>query len=288
MICSESKTLILMARTVRCSVLALAVLLLSHSVSAKSASQVQLLTQSIRKMATESKLRSIAVADLVAKSGNASPEGLYFSDLIHLYLDEPPKKWSMIHRDAVSSFLRAHKMEPLDVRARDVIQQLGEVLRTDAILTGDVNAGPENFVIDLSLVRVSDGGVIGTATAVIPADPFYRSLQTYPTPPKVSEIVPLPTKGVHAAEPLDFPAPQFRGPADAKSEGTGGVTRVLLQFTISAEGRIASVRVNKESAVEFAEIAWRSCRAWRFKPAVDRTGAPVATQFLLDVMFRFN
>jgi TonB-like protein len=252
---------------------------------AKLASPVQTLSETLRKRAAESKVKSLAVADFVTTGGSASPEGLYFADLLYSYLDEPPKRFTLLHRDAVGHFLDVHNIAPGSLATANILEQAGESLGAGVILTRTVGAGEQSLVIHALLIRVADGNVIGDASTVIPQDAFNRTLRTHPEPPKLSTIISVTDKGVHAPEFLDLPAPQFRGPADAKNSGSETTFMVSLLLTISAEGRLASLQVGKGGGPEFSEIAWRSARAWRFKPGVDRSGTPVALQIPMQVIF---
>jgi len=85
------------------------------------------------------------------------------------------------------------------------------------------------------------------------------------------------------------PEPRFGGigippyPPDAKREGIEG--SVILQVFIGRDGEVKKVRIVKEPGGGLGEVAQRAMMKERWKPALDKTGAPVDT--VITYSYRF-
>jgi TolB-like protein len=252
--------------------------------SADSHSQIQIVSNALRKHLADARIRAVAVADFSTTSGATSGEGLYFGDILHLYLAESSKKHDVVARDAVAHFLDARKLVLSDLESAETLKQLGDSLHVEAILTGSVAREAQHLVVVASVKSTADGATIASEKILIVSDSFFDSLRSYPSAETPTSISQLTDRGVRPPEFLDVPAPQFRGPADS-TMGVRGDAAILLNLLISTEGRVANLKVVKGAGPEFADVAWRAVRAFRFRPALDRTGKPVAVVLPMQVFF---
>jgi hypothetical protein len=257
---------------------------LAPTAGANSHSQIQILSTVLRKRLAQAKVQSLAVADLSPRESTTSGIGQYFGDILHLYLAEPPRKQNVIARDAVAHFLDARKLALSDLESLQTLKELGDFLHAEAVLTGSVVREAQQLIVVASVKRTADGSVIASEQVLIPTDAFFDSLRNYPEAETPASISRLTDSGVRPPAFLDIPAPQFRGPADG-TMGVRGDAAILLNLVISAEGRVTNLKVVQGAGPEFADVAWRSMRAFRFKPALDRTGQPVAVVIRMQVFF---
>jgi TonB family protein len=78
------------------------------------------------------------------------------------------------------------------------------------------------------------------------------------------------------------PNPQFdRGELNGQSAGT-----VQLMIVIDANGRASDITVKKEFSRELDQDAINAVKHWKFKPATDVDGKPVATRTPVEIVFR--
>jgi TonB family protein len=243
---------------------------------------VEELSKDLRHKISEGKLSSVVVADLLSPDGTPAAEGIYFADLISLYLAQHPKKFAVIDRDVLSHTLAAHKLTTADLASTESLNRVGLDLHVDAFALGTVEISAQRLVLDVSIKRALDGNVITEAKVVIDQSPFYASLSLYPLAQRPNVAFPPGAKDIRPALCLDCPAPQFRGPDGANSSST---TVILLGLVVSAEGRVVDVQVVRGAGPEFRDIALRAIRAWRFKPATNKAGQPVAFVVPMDVTF---
>jgi TonB family protein len=78
------------------------------------------------------------------------------------------------------------------------------------------------------------------------------------------------------------PSPEY--PKAAKSKHVEGT--VVLQVVVQPDGSAADIQVVKSPDPDFAEKAVEAVEKWRFRPARDRDGQPVATRVPIEVTFR--
>jgi periplasmic protein TonB len=90
------------------------------------------------------------------------------------------------------------------------------------------------------------------------------------------------TNGVGIPVCLYCPIPQYSDEArKAKYQGT-----VVLQVTITTDGRAINISVVKGPGLGLEEKAIEAVKGWKFKPAVGPGGKPVATIVPIEVTFR--
>jgi TonB family protein len=260
------------------------VFLLAPSCGASSRLPLEDLSKDLRHKISDGKLNSVVVADLLSPDGTPAAEGIYFADLISLYLAaQPPRKFTVIDRDVLSHKLAVHKLTMADLTSTETLNRVGLDLHVDAFALGTVEVSAQRLVLDVSIKRALDGNVITEAKIAIDQSPFYASLSSYPFTQRPNVAFTPGAKDIRPALCLECPPPQFRGPADGANSSSTAV--ILLGLIVSAEGRIVDVQVVRGAGPEFRDIALRAIRAWRFKPATNKAGQPVAFTVPMDVTF---
>src|SRR2546427_287468 len=126
--------------------------------------------------------------------------------------------------------------------------------------------------------RISDGRLLGSENAAVERSAFFDSLTMYSATPTLAEPQRVGGNGVTPPECLDCPVPQFRHRADASS-------RAMLSVGVSSEGRVVAVKVLRGAGPEFADEAWGMLRVFRYNPAHDRSGHPVAVSIFVEIFF---
>jgi TonB family protein len=82
--------------------------------------------------------------------------------------------------------------------------------------------------------------------------------------------------------PQKIASPEY--PADMIFGEIGG--EVIIEFSVSAKGRVSSIRIVKSGGEDFEHSVEATAKAWRFSPAVDpTTGKPVAVVMRCSVVF---
>jgi TonB family protein len=257
---------------------------LSPSAAAAPRSPVSQLSAVLKHYLTENKVRSVVVADFTDSAGKLLPEGIYFADLLDLYLAEPPRKFALVGRDRLGHELQQRKLSPADLTSPETARLLCNSIPVDAVVYGTVNTNGEELLLRASVRRASDLAVIASEQISLQQSEFYRSLVSYPNYLTPREVFGAGEKGINFPECEDCPAPQFRSTADARTDRSR-TAAVLLGLVITEEGRVANVKVLQGAGPEFTDMAWRAVRAFRFKPARNKAGENVAAAIPMQVFF---
>jgi protein TonB len=72
-------------------------------------------------------------------------------------------------------------------------------------------------------------------------------------------------------------------PQDAKEEGVEGI--VVLDAVLTQEGIVRDTRVMKGEDTRLVDAAQAAVGQWRFEPALDANGEPVAVIFTVTIRF---
>lgn len=88
-------------------------------------------------------------------------------------------------------------------------------------------------------------------------------------------------EGITPPRVVEKPAPAYT--AEAKAARIQGV--VILQATIDERGTVERVEILKGLPLGLGEAAAETVRRWRFEPARDRAGEPIAVTYNLTVNF---
>jgi hypothetical protein len=265
------------------SILLLLLIACPFSVAA-SKSPISDFSTSFKRRLSESKVKSLVIADFTDPAGKPVPHGIYFADLLHLYLAEPPKKIILVNRELLGHQLELHKLSLADLAQSEKLRLLHDSVPAESIALGTVDETPQQVLLRVFVRRISDQTLVADQQVAIPQSDFYRSLVSYPNHLVPSDVFRAGEKGVSQPECEDCPAPQFRGPADGRLEKSGN-TNVLLGLVITEEGRVARVKVLRGAGPEFEDLAWRNLRVFRFKPARNKLGRSVAAVIQMEVSF---
>jgi hypothetical protein len=258
--------------------------ILSPLSAAASKSPIPDFSASLKRRLSESKVKSLVIADFTDSAGKPVPQGIYFADLLNLYLAEPPRKFTLASRDLLAHQLQLRKLSPADLMSRETFDLLHDLVPAEALASGTVDVTSQQILLRVFVRRISDQTLVADQQITMQQSEFFRSLASYPEHLTPSETYRGGVKGIEPPECEDCPAPQFRGPADGKLEKSRN-TAILLGLVITEEGRVARVKVLHGAGPEFEDIAWRNLRVFRFKPARNKAGHNVAAAIQMQIFF---
>lgn len=252
--------------------------------AATSKSPISDFSTSLKRRLSENKVKSLVVADFTDPAGKPVPEGIYFADLLHLYLAEPPKKLTLANRDLLAHQLELRKLSSADLTSAETLHLLRDSIPSEALAFGTVDTTPQQILLKVSVKRISDQALVADQQITIQQSDFFKSLVSYPKYLTPSEVFRAGEKGIDPPECEDCPAPQFRSPADGMPKKSQNTT-ILLGLVITEEGRVARVKVLQGAGPEFEDMAWRNVRVFRFKPARNKAGRNIAAVIQMQVFF---
>ncbi len=117
--------------------------------------------------------------------------------------------------------------------------------------------------------------------------PVPAPVETAPLPQNIEQAPAAGGPAVQAPAPLADQSPSPRYPAEAMRRGDAGT--VVLQVAVDAEGRPASIDIAARSGSrDLDRAAVEAVSRWRFEPARDAAGNPVAGRLSVPIDFKLR
>ena len=224
--------------------------------------------------------RTVIVLDLEGPNEEDSPLGTLLADHISETLKELPGL-KMIDRPEIPGALWKLKLSDKELRKWENVRKLCKRLGAKVVVRGKFDRSQSTLTIGLHASAVSEREEsVGTATGTIALTQEMVSL--------LSERLNAPhvfhpgKDGVGYPKCTFCPVPRYSDEARArKVEG-----QVLLQVTITTEGRATNIVVLRRAGYGLDERAIETVRKWKFEPAPGPDGKPVPVRVPIQITFR--
>jgi TonB family protein len=235
---------------------------------------------------------TILVANFIGPSGSTSRLGIQLADSLSAELAAQAHGIQIVDRSRLREFLDRERIPSNLLKDRDAARWLASQLKADVVLTGTIEQLGDRWNLLTELLNLSDKGIgPQEATWLTIADPqsSLESLEPYeeegpaasPSVAKGTTPSRVGVNGVGVPECIYCPPPLYTDTAQKlKFNGT-----VVLQVTVSEEGRAEDISVVKGLPFSMTEQAIKAVRGWEFKPATDGK-EPVAVRVPIEITFR--
>jgi TonB family protein len=244
-------------------------------------------TAEFAKKLQKEKPHRIAVADFTASDGSPSDQGDYFASCVTSSLTYHVKKLPVADHDAFQSSLAKQKLAPHDLDSPEGLRRLGAHINVDFVIIGSIDDGPGIYTIRIIAHKVADASTVIEKTIVLQRTEFTDSLsKAFPPPTDYPVLKALPPAsamgGAQMPTCLYCPTPSYNDQArQSKVQGT-----VILEVLISSQGQVVRAHPIKLLGRGLDERAFDEIKGWRFKPALNSDGTPVAMIVPIEVTFR--
>jgi TonB family protein len=227
-------------------------------------------------------VRRVFILDFEDPEGKVTPFGAWLAEQL---ASVPGNPWAPIEieddRSAIAALLKlsGESGEPGGVTGDKAIA-IGFALRATPV-TGSYSAGDNG--IGVKLVAFTACGAAQVIGKIAMTDEM-KSHLTVPLDSLVpSDGIFEPGRGGISEPRCEYcPNPTYTNEAtEQRTEGT-----VNLLIVVNAEGRATTVSIVKKLGNGLDEAAAEVIRTWRFKPAVNVDGKPVATRVPVEITFR--
>jgi TonB family protein len=233
--------------------------------------------------------KKVVVADFRGVNGKSVPLGAWLGDQFSAALVKAGPGLEIIDRAKLKAALEGKSLFPPDSGALDpeAARILCYSLGAEIVVAGSI--GPAERAVGITLDSLDachpeKRQRIKLTRGKIPLNPEMEALLSEPL-----ESLLLPGgiwKGGQggSGEPscVRCPSPTFSDEAvKRKVEGV-----VVMEVTVTAEGRVRDIRVIKSVGQGIDEIAVDAVRDWKLKPAVGPDGTPVPARAMIEVTFR--
>ena len=231
----------------------------------------------------------ILVANFTLPSGATSQLGMQLADAFAMELASQQNAIQIIERSRLQTYLEQERIPATQLNNEKAIRWLGMRLGATAVLTGTTEDQGASVHVQVSLLSCDTqeaGPVEGfsfpdsdSRTGLTPVDSFPKTSSSSDQS-SIPLVLRAGVDGVTSPSCLYCPNPDYTNPArEAKYNGT-----VLLDATVSAEGRAIGARVVRGVPFGLNEAAIKAVHDWQFKPAT-REGEPVTCTVMIEVTY---
>jgi len=248
------------------------------------------LTSKLVKELVGSGIKTIVVFDLTGPDGQFLPFGAWLADRISDGI--AGKQIRIVDRARLDSEMHLRHLQQQDVSNAELRSSISQSLGADGFIGGSFGPFKDQIGVTLAMWRTTETNAAMTFRFVsmvngkMPLDSEARSHLTVPLESLTPNdgIYRAGYAGRTVAKCESCPPPQFPAAALWKiKKGT-----VVTMIVISAEGRVSDVKIVESPDRELNTEAIRAIQSYKYKPALDPDGEPVAVRMPFTVDFRIR
>lgn len=233
--------------------------------------------------------KKVAVFDFVGPGQSITALGTKLADDFSRALSQSDGHLHVEDRNDV-----AHRMKEMDYGPEDSLNSesvltFATLFKVDAAVLGMIERDGDQVRILVRALQIGRKGatVIDSRSATMAvSDESAKLMQTYIAGPEsnadVDKSFPVAGKGGYSFPGcLYCPQPQYSHAAlDAKLQGT-----VMVIAVVTADGRATNIKAIKPLAYGLTDNAIQAIEQWKFEPAKDPDGRPIAVRQIIEVTF---
>ena len=227
----------------------------------------------------------VIFADLKGPNGEIHPAGMWLADRL---TDSFSTEFPGLQVIARPQTQNASDVANQTVRPEDALEaarKWANDLGADVVVTGTFARGSDGILVSLSAQTTSGPSkTLAQADVIVPYSDAIAALSPRPIPAQKSTIPRAGVGGVGVPACIYCPPPGYSAEGRAANyEGS-----VVLQVTVTAEGRATDIVIVKDPGRELGQKAVEAVRTWRFKPAKDASGKLVTVTVPIQVTFHVS
>jgi TonB family protein len=238
-----------------------------------------------------SRKKKVAVADFRAVNGKSVPLGTWLADQFSVALAKAAPGLEIIDRARLKAAIEGRPLFREDSPTLDpeTARILCHSVGAKIVVAGSI--GPAERAVGLTLDSL-DACHLEKLQSIKPTrgkTPLNQEMEALLPEPLESLLLPggiwKAGKG-GASDPscIECSSPRFSDEAvERKVQGA-----VLMEVTVTTEGRVRDIRVLKSLGYGLDEIAVDTVRNWKLRPAVDPDGTQVPARTFIEVSFRLR
>ena len=247
---------------------------------------IEELASTLAEQIAKSGKKKVVVTDLEGPGAKPVPLGAWLADQLSASLSKAGKDLEVIDRARLRAALEQRQLSTKDIENPKIASMLAELIGAEVVVKGSFAAAQNGVGITLAASEVPNRMTLGTTTGKIPMTKQMEAILEVPLqtlPPRDGAFKPG-TGGVGYPSCVHCPAPSYT--SEARRAKLNGF--VVLQATITPQGEVSDIAVVKGPGFGLERNAVEAVRNWRFKPATDQDGKPVAARVLIEVKFRIK
>lgn len=226
----------------------------------------------------------VAIADFQSPDSGLAPQAHYLALCLSSSLAGHGKNFlSVTDHNEFDKQIAILKGSLTSAWSPEDFAQLSAKIDGDFLVLGTAEKENADFVLTLRAVRVRDGTLIDSETAKVHSSEFLESLSIPLKAPAGKSLNQAGVNGVGMPSCPRCPDPEYNDLARrARVSGT-----VVLFVLVSADGRAEQIQPIKLLGAGLDEQAYNTVKkTWKFDPARDPNGNPIAVALPVEVTFR--
>jgi TonB family protein len=227
----------------------------------------------------------VVVADLRGPEGQTHPIGKYLADQLAASLQKDFPNLEVIDRPQQKTNPNDQAHSGDEARDLKEMKKWARKLGANVVITGSFAKVSRGIGVSLSPVFCNDSrGSLGLTTGLIAITAEIAALSPDPIPSPKDGFARAGVGGITTPACVYCPDPLY-SPAARAAKYQGAV---VLDVIVTAQGRAEQITVLRGPGLGLEENAIAAVKKWRFKPAADPEGQPVAVRVPVEVTFRLR
>lgn len=230
----------------------------------------------------KSKKRKVAVFGFAGPGKAHTQLGRQLGDELSAALAKEAPSLEVVSRDRLITLGSERGLPPLGLFVASPATLLGELAGADALVSAAMQVKSSHFELAVETTDVLTGKRIGRIRAMLALSDSVSALEKM----EICDPELIGARGGQCGVTLPrcvyCPNPAYTQDArDAKVSGA-----ILLMVVVGPGGRATAIHVHRSLGYGLDERAIEAVRQWRFKPAEDANGKPVAVWAPVEINFR--
>jgi len=221
----------------------------------------------------------IIFANLEGPNGEVHPVGRWLADQLAAACSKDFPSLEIIVRPAAEAENTPEFQKDPPKSVEDWARRVG----ANVVVKGTYARYPDGLGISLTALTAAEpSDHLGEATGLIPITAEMTALSAEPIPTQAGPAPHAGVGGVGIPECVYCPAPGYTD--KGRKDGVQG--NVVLQVTVTAEGRATDISVKTSLSPDMDAQAIKVVGTWEFKPARGPGGRPMAVTCPIEITFR--
>jgi TonB family protein len=225
----------------------------------------------------------VVIADFTEPDGIVTELGRALADDLSVAIAGSDSQIVVVSRSRLRTLLQDRNVLTTDLRMENAAQLVESLLGADALVIGNVMSDGTGYELSVRLATNGEKEKAVVATTHLLKTNRWADLAARRIDERAA-FANLPMQKGSPVECLECPPPTY--PKEARKKKKEGT--VVLQVTITAEGRATNITVVKGLGSGLDEKALEAVRNWKFKPAYGPGGRPIPVYVTIEVNFRLS
>ena len=222
-------------------------------------------------------VKSVAVTDFVVMNEKLTDLGWYLSNKLadSIVLNSP----SVLVVDRTR--LQQLGLASIDLSQADALKRVATATGADTLVSGRIEITPEKYILNVTLMKASDGSTITSVAYPLPHSRILDLLSPAGDHASPAKAARAGVMGIGVPACLYCPVPAYTGRWRSNQP-----QNVVLTVIVSIAGTAEKITVLQSPGYFLSEQAVEAVSEWKFRPAPGEDGKPTTVIVPIQVSFK--